>query len=51
MLFFKEISAQKYVKICLRAKIMSEKVEIKTIKFNNGAEVPMVGLGTFGVSF
>lgn len=29
---------------------MSEKkVEIKSIKFNNGADFPMVGLGTFRV--
>ena len=26
-----------------------EKVEIKKVKLNNGNEIPIVGLGTFGV--
>lgn len=26
-----------------------EKVEIKSVKLNNGNEIPIVGLGTFGV--
>lgn len=28
---------------------MSEKVEIKTLKLNNGVDIPMIGLGTFRV--